>query len=157
MDDTLAGLFIGGTVHDVAQVVGAGYSISPAAGDIATYIKLLRVALLLPIVMLIFISFKERAADKSAEVKTKFTHLVPSFLIVFFILALANNLGFISETIVGLIRTLSNWLLVVAIVAIGVRTSLKQIVSVGWKPVILLTCETFVLAGLVIIGIETLM
>ncbi|MEP1231434.1 MAG: putative sulfate exporter family transporter, partial [Litorimonas sp.] len=52
-DDTAAGIFMGGSIHDVAQVVGAGFSISETAGDTATYIKLMRVALLLPIVLII--------------------------------------------------------------------------------------------------------
>src|SRR6185312_7645057 len=48
LDHRHAGVFIGGTIHDVAQVVGAGYTISNETGDIATYVKLLRVAMLLP-------------------------------------------------------------------------------------------------------------
>ena len=58
--DELAGVFIGGAIHDVAQVIGAGYSVSPEAGDVATYIKLLRVALLMPIVMMVFFAYKEK-------------------------------------------------------------------------------------------------
>jgi uncharacterized membrane protein YadS len=50
-----SGVFLGGTIHDVAQVVGAGYSVSPETGDVATIVKLLRVALLLPTVMVITI------------------------------------------------------------------------------------------------------
>lgn len=154
LPDHLAGLFIGGSIHDVAQVVGAGYSISPEAGDIATYIKLLRVALLLPIVMIIFFSFKSRSKDTVNEpISTKLTTFVPSFLIVFFVLALLNNLALIPEVIVQIIQTLSNGLLVIAIVAIGVKTSLKQIASVGWKPVFLLTSETIFFAVFILIGI----
>ncbi|GIS24430.1 MAG: hypothetical protein CM15mP125_1170 [Gammaproteobacteria bacterium] len=47
------GLFIGATIHDVAQVVGAGYSVSTETGDLATFVKLVRVAMLVPIVMAI--------------------------------------------------------------------------------------------------------
>src|SRR6201999_2558722 len=50
LDHMRAGLFLGGTIHDVAQVVGAGYTISQKTGDIATYVKLLRGAMLLPVV-----------------------------------------------------------------------------------------------------------
>lgn len=147
--DELAGVFIGGSIHDVAQVVGAGYSISPEAGDIATYIKLLRVALLLPIVMMIFFAFK----NKGDKIEGGITNLVPSFLIAFFILALLNNLGFIPQTLADVIQTLSSWCLVIAIVAIGVKTSLKQIASVGWKPVFLITSETLFFAALILAGI----
>ena len=158
LPDDLAGVFIGGSIHDVAQVVGAGYSISPEAGDIATYIKLLRVALLLPIVMIIFFSFKNReSCQESKPVLTKLTSFVPGFLIGFFILALLNNLALIPDTVVQLIQVLSNELLVVAIAAIGLKTSLKQVVSVGWKPVFLLSIETVFFATLILSGIELLM
>ena len=50
-DDHHAGIFIGATIHDVAQVVGAGYAISPEAGDTATVVKLMRVAMLLPVIV----------------------------------------------------------------------------------------------------------
>ncbi len=149
LSDELAGVFIGGSIHDVAQVVGAGYSISPEAGDIATYIKLLRVALLLPIVMMIFISFKEKGSKMEGGVSS----FIPSFLIAFFVLALLNNIGLIPEWLVAIIKTLSSWCLVVSIVAIGVKTSLKQIVSVGWKPVFLITSETIFFAVLILSGI----
>ena len=149
LPDDLAGVFIGGSIHDVAQVIGAGYSISPEAGDIATYIKLLRVALLLPIVMMIFFAFKER--DTTMEGGA--ANFIPSFLIAFFVIALMNNLGFIPDAIVQVMQKLSSWCLVVSLVAIGIKTSLKQIVSVGWKPVFLITMETVFFASLILTGI----
>ncbi|MFX8059742.1 putative sulfate exporter family transporter, partial [Acinetobacter baumannii] len=51
LDHHQAGVFIGATIHDVAQVVGAGYAISPETGDTATIVKLLRVAMLLPVIL----------------------------------------------------------------------------------------------------------
>lgn len=149
LPDHLAGVFIGGSIHDVAQVVGAGYSISHEAGDIATYIKLLRVALLLPIVMVVFFAFKEKDSQMSGGVST----FIPTFLIGFFVLALLNNLGFIPALIADWVKILSSWFLIMSIAAIGVKTSLKQIVSVGWKPVILMASETFVFAALILSGI----
>ncbi|NMP14755.1 putative sulfate exporter family transporter [Thalassotalea sp. Y01] len=149
LSDELAGVFIGGSIHDVAQVVGAGYSISPEAGDIATYIKLLRVALLLPIVMIIFFAFKEKDGKMEGGVST----FIPTFLIGFFVLAVLNNVGLIPELVAAAVKTLSSWCLVVSIAAIGVKTSLKQIVSVGWKPVFLITAQTIVFAALILAGI----
>mgnify|MGYP000241713469 FL=1 len=144
--DELAGVFIGGAIHDVAQVVGAGYTISPAAGDVATYIKLLRVALLMPIVMLVFFAFKERDSKMSGGVSA----FIPGFLILFFILAFLKNIGVMPVWLIEIIRALSSNLLVVAIAAIGVKTSLKQVVSVGWRPVLLMGTETLFLASLII-------
>jgi uncharacterized integral membrane protein (TIGR00698 family) len=149
LSDELAGVFIGGAIHDVAQVVGAGYSISPEAGDVATYIKLLRVALLMPIVMMVFFAFKEKDSKMSGGVSA----FVPGFLIMFFVLAFLKNVGMLPAVLVDVIRMLSGDLLVVAIAAIGVKTSLKQVVSVGWRPVILMGAETAFLAVLILSGI----
>ena len=147
--DELAGVFIGGAIHDVAQVVGAGYSVSPEAGDVATYIKLLRVALLMPIVMMVFFVFKEKNSKMSGGVSA----FIPGFLIMFFVLAFLKNVGVLPPLLIDIIRSLSSYLLVIAIAAIGVKTSLKQVLSVGWRPVALMASETLFLAGLIIIGI----
>ena len=148
--DELSGVFIGGSIHDVAQVIGAGYSISPEAGDIAIYIKLLRVALLMPIVMLVFFVFKDKDSKMSGGVSA----FIPGFLIIFFVLAFLKNMGILPVWLIEVIRHMSSALLVVAIAAIGVKTSLKQVLSVGWKPIILMATETVFLAGLVIASIE---
>jgi len=147
--DELAGVFIGGAIHDVAQVVGAGYTISPEAGDVATYIKLLRVALLMPIVMMVFFVFKEKGSKISGGVSA----FIPGFLIMFFVLAFLKNIGVLPGWLVDIIRTLSSYLLVVAIAGIGIKTSLKQVLSVGWRPVLLMGSETVFLASLIIAGI----
>ncbi len=147
--DQLAGVFIGGAIHDVAQVVGAGYSISPEAGDVATYIKLLRVALLMPIVMMVFFAYREKDSTMSAGVSA----FIPGFLIMFFILAFLKNIGLLPTWLIDVIRATSSNLLVVAIAAIGVKTSLKQVLSVGWRPVLLMAGETVFLASLIIAGI----
>lgn len=147
--DELAGVFIGGAIHDVAQVVGAGYTISPEAGNVATYIKLLRVALLMPIVVMVFFVFKEKNSKMSGGVSA----FIPGFLIMFFVLALLKNVGVLPVWLIDIIRNLSSNLLVIAIAAIGVKTSLKQVLSVGWRPVLLMATESVFLAGLVILGI----
>ncbi|SEL65310.1 conserved hypothetical integral membrane protein [Colwellia chukchiensis] len=144
--DQLAGVFLGGAIHDVAQVIGAGYTVSHEAGDVATYIKLLRVALLMPIVMMVFFAFKEKDSKMSGGVSA----FIPGFLIMFFVLALLKNLGLIPLWLIEFIRSLSSHLLVVAIAAIGVKTSLKQVLSLGWRPVVLMASETLILAGLII-------
>ena len=62
-DDHTTGILLGATIHDVAQVVGAGYAVSPEAGDTATIVKLLRVALLLPIVFVIALAIPRERDD----------------------------------------------------------------------------------------------
>lgn len=130
-----AGIFLGGTIHDVAQVVGAGYTISPKTGDIATYVKLLRVAMLLPVVLSIAF-FVARGAGQSAKVP------VPWFLFGFAALVALNSFGLFSKTAGDAFNDFSRWCLVTAIAALGMKTSFKALVEVGWRPVGLMVAET---------------
>src|SRR6185436_4332111 len=85
-----AGVFLGGTIHDVAQVVGAGYSLSNETGDTATLVKLMRVAMLLPVIA--FAAFVARAhnAAKGAA-PGKRPPLLPGFAVGFALLAAVNS------------------------------------------------------------------
>lgn len=141
-----AGIFLGGTIHDVAQVVGAGYSISPETGDVATYIKLLRVAMLLPVVFLIAVGFS--MANKSpAKAKVP----LPYFLFGFAVLVILNSFEFLPATIVNNASDGATWCLVTAIAALGMKTSFKDLAVVGWRPIALIVGETIWIAALVII------
>ncbi len=144
LNDAQIGIFLGGTIHDVAQVVGAGYTVSQEAGDVATFTKLLRVSMLLPVVIIISLIFLRRGNKKS--VKGTF----PSFLLVFAALVVLNSLGIIPESILEIIRELSRWFLVTAIAALGMKTSLKQMASVGGKAISLIVAQTFFIALLVL-------
>jgi uncharacterized integral membrane protein (TIGR00698 family) len=147
LDPTSAGIFIGGTVHDVAQVVGAGYLISNHAGDVATFVKLTRVACLVPVVLAFSILFSSRHG------KTEFhtPPLIPVFLIGFILLMIANSLGFIPAPETGWINTASRACLVMAIAALGVKTSFQSLASLGWRPVAMLVSETVWIAAFVIV------
>ena len=147
LGDHDAGIFIGGSIHDVAQVVGAGYSISEDAGDTATYIKLMRVALLLPIVLLIGI------ASRGDFESTNKPPLLPGFLIGFLILATLNSLGVIPIEVSSFGNHLSRAFLVLSIFAIGAKTRLGELFKVGVKPLLLVCCETIVMAVIVIAGL----
>lgn len=143
LNPTDAGLFLGGTIHDVAQVVGAGYGMSTETGDTATIAKLLRVALLLPVVMAVSLAFRGKARTGERP------PLLPPFLIGFALLVTINSLGVIPREIGGMVNDLSRWCLVTAIAALGMKTSLKSMVTLGARPVLLLTTETLLMAGLV--------
>jgi uncharacterized integral membrane protein (TIGR00698 family) len=150
LDHVQAGIFLGGTIHDVAQVVGAGYTISPQTGDIATYVKLLRVMLLLPVVFTIAFVVARRA--KGGAIKAKAP--VPWFLFGFAALVAVNSLGFLSKPVTEAAKTLSADALVIAIAALGMKTSLKSLVAVGWRPVALMVLETLWIAALVLGAVE---
>ena len=141
MDDHTAGIFFGGTIHDVAQVVGAGYSVSDAAGNTATIVKLLRVAMLLPVCLaigLVLHSRRRRAAERWTA--------VPWFVIAFGALVIATSAGWLPPAVVESGKSVSAWFLVTAMAAIGLKTSLRSLAQVGPRAVMLVVAETAFLA-----------
>lgn len=145
-DDTAAGVFLGGTIHDVAQVVAAGLIVSPHAGEVATVVKLLRVALLVPTVLVIGVMYGRgpAAADRAAP-RPPF---LPWFMVAFVALVLLGSVGGIPTEAASMASTASKLCLVVAIGALGVRTSLQDLATLGWRPIALLVAETAWLAAL---------
>lgn len=148
LDAGAASIFLGGTIHDVAQVVAAGYMISPEVGDGATFVKLLRVAMLLPVVLVFSMLFRMGGSDRGAR-----PPILPGFLVGFAVLVVINSFGIIPKIVVDACSGLSRWCLVVAIAALGVKTSLQQLASLGWRPVLMLAAETVFLAGLILGGL----
>lgn len=142
-----AGVFLGATIHDVAQVVGAGYMISDEVGDIATFTKLLRVAMLVPVVLILAVISARFLMGKTTEPKkgTAF----PLFLIGFILIVLLNSYGVIPTPAAGLLVEASRWCLVVAMVALGMKSSFKELAAVGWRPLVLMISETVFLALLI--------
>ena len=152
LGDIDTGFFLGSTIHDVAQVVGAGYIISEPAGDIATVTKLFRVALLVPAVIAIgLIAAHTLAAPSAAGRSGPRPALIPWFLGVFVALAAVNSVGWIPATVQDFGTTASRWALIVAIAAIGLRTSLDSLRTVGWQALALVVIETLALCGFVLI------
>ncbi|MDP3747666.1 MAG: putative sulfate exporter family transporter [Phenylobacterium sp.] len=150
LGEVRAGLFLGGTIHDVAQVVGAGYMVSQVTGDTATYVKLLRVALLLPVVFAIAAVMARRRVGGPTAAP------LPGFLIGFALLVALNSLGVLPKAASDLAGEASRWCLVVAISALGIKTSFKAVLQAGWRPVAAIVLETVWIAGLVLVGVEWL-
>jgi uncharacterized integral membrane protein (TIGR00698 family) len=148
-DHVHAGVFLGGTIHDVAQVIGAGFMISPETGDVATYVKLLRVAMLLPVVSII------ASTAASGEGKSGLPK-VPTFLIGFAGLVAINSTGLLPAFVVSALTEISRWCLVTAIAALGMKTSFKSLIVVGWRPVGLMVIETAWIAVLVLLSVKFL-
>ena len=150
-----AGFFIGATIHDVAQVVGAGYSISREAGDVATLVKLVRVAMLLPVIVLVaWISARHMAAQAEPGSPQARPPLLPGFALAFAALVLLNSSGWLPLWLVQSGQALSQWALVAAMVAIGIKTQLKELADVGWKPITLMVVETLALAAFIYLGLR---
>ncbi|MBJ3761956.1 putative sulfate exporter family transporter [Maribius pontilimi] len=150
-DDRQAGMFIGATVHDVAQVVGAGYSISDEAGVTATLVKLLRVLMLAPVVVIAGLVIRARNVEPDPEGGRP--PLVPTFVAGFVGLAVLNSLGLLPSFVVAPASAASGWALLAAIAAVGLRTVPQQILNVGPKAVGILAAETVFLAVFIGLGL----
>ncbi|MEM8870459.1 MAG: putative sulfate exporter family transporter [Pseudomonadota bacterium] len=137
LTDQQSGFLVGATIHDVAQVVGAGYTISEDAGETATIVKLLRVTLL-PIVVLAVILTVGRQGGGG-------TPLIPAFVIGFAALVCVNSFGLLPETVVTALGSLSQWALIIAIAALGVKTDLGAMATVGVGHIGVIALETVVL------------
>ena len=144
------GLFLGGSIHDVAQVVAAGMIVSQSAADSATVVKLFRVALLVPVVLTLALAIGVRSRS-SAEQAAR-PALLPSFLVAFCVLVGLSSAGFIPAPAVDAASAASRWLLVLAIAAVGVKSSPAELIRMGWAPAILLVSETVFIGALVLTG-----
>jgi len=148
LDAHQTGVFLGGTIHDVAQVVGAGYSISPEVGDYALLTKLLRVAMLLPAVMAISLAVRHRL--QRTEDTRSGDPLLPPFLLAFVAFVIAGSCGLIPKPIGAALNDVARACLVVAIAAVGLKTSPLEMRKVGMRAFALLGIEAVFLAGIVL-------
>ena len=146
-NDQEMGIFIGATIHAVAQVVGAGYSVSPTTGDLGTFIKLLRVAMLVPVVLVIGIIFRNKVGAAADREKAP---AFPLFLIGFIVLFAVNSTGLIPGDVIQPVANLAPALLLVAIAALGIRTSMQEVMTIGLKPVLLIVGETLFIAAIIV-------
>ncbi|GGH60241.1 phosphoenolpyruvate carboxylase [Comamonas phosphati] len=144
LDIQATGIFLGATIHDVAQVVGAGYGMSQEVGDTATLVKLMRVACLLPVIL--FAVTFTRATGRAGDGPRP--PLLPWFAVGFAALVAINSTGWLPKALTQAGSDLSGWLLVAAMAGIGMKTQLRELVTVGLRPVVLMVGETVFLAGL---------
>lgn len=139
LEDFAASLMVGGTIHDVSQVVGAGYSISTEVGDTAILIKLIRVFMLVPVIFLFIWLFKKE--EKGSQSKP-----FPLFILGFLVLVVMNSFQLLPDAVVEFFEVTSRWMLVIAMVGVGMKTSFKSLFSLGWKPLFLVFTNTVVIS-----------
>lgn len=154
LDARATGIFFGGTIHDVAQVVGAGFSVSPEAGETATLVKLIRVTMLAPVVLIYSLSLRNVAQPEGEPGKRP--PLIPGFVVAFLIFAALNSFGLVPEMVATIGMETSRWALLAGIVAVGMRTSLRRVLDVGGDAVALVVAETAFIAVFILVGIQYL-
>ncbi len=122
------GIFAGASIHEVAQVVVASSNVSSESAATAVVVKMTRVLLLIPV--LAICSFFAGQSDR--EKKHRF--VVPWFALGFMGVIGLNSLNVLPVAIVDVMNQLDNFLLTMAMGAIGIETNLKKIKNVGLKP-----------------------
>lgn len=147
--DIEAGVFFGAAIHDVAQVVGAGLMVSDEAGAVATLVKLFRVSLLAPVVLCISL-FLLRFGHQYVSTGQK-RPVVPGFILVFLCLAGLNTFHLIPEIIKDVLTSLSSLGLLIAITAVGMKTSFYGLWSRGSSVLALILIETIFIALFVLL------
>lgn len=155
-DATVTGLVLGATIHDVAQVAGAGYGVSESVGNTAVIVKLFRVFLLLPVVLAVGWYFA-RTRAMHARVP------LPGFALAFLAMCVLNTaLGAIPAIApaYGAIKTVlvqaSSWGLLVAISALGLGTSFTAVAAIGWRHLATIVGASIVILAAVIAGVGAL-
>jgi len=138
--DLSAGVFLGATIHDVAQVVGAGYSMSQETGDFATITKLYRVIMLVPVFVALSLVFR---GDE--EPGTRRTMPVPWFVIGFIACLLAVSFSLVPQTLVEQGLNASKLCLVTAIAALGMKTNPQILFKGSSGAIALVVAETLLL------------
>lgn len=147
------GILMGGGIHNVSQAVGAGYAMSPEAGDLSVLLKLLRVSMLLPIVILVSVLWGKNAKTPYPTLGAKIKANAPPFLVVFLILAVLSCLNLVPQSVTHIGNEAAHWALVVSLVAIGIKTDMRQVLTVGGKPLIVMTLTTLLMATILLAGI----
>ena len=163
MSDMAYGIWAGTSVNDTASVVASGYAFSEAAGDFATMVKLTRTIAIIPTV-LVFAYIGTRIKQKEMKAagggqKVKLVKIIPWFIGGFLLLAVLNSTGCIPAAVSGVIKNTSKFLMVTALAAIGLSTSITDFKKAGLKPMFYgITIDTLVtLTALVVIRCMGLM
>lgn len=157
MSDIAYGIWAGTSVNDTASVVASGYAFSEIAGDFATMVKLTRTIAIIPTVLVFAyigtrIKQKELKEENSGK-KVNLIKIIPWFIGVFLALAILNSVGCIPSVASGVIKDTSKFLMVTALAAIGLGTSITDFKKAGLRPMFYgITIDTLVtLTALVVI------
>ena len=156
LSDIAYGIWAGTSVNDTASVVASGYAFSEIAGDFATMVKLTRTIAIIPTV-LVFAYISTRIKQKELQAvsngqKVNLVKIIPWFIGGFLLLAILNSTGCIPTATSGIIKGTSKFLMVTALAAIGLGTSITDFKKAGLKPMFYgITIDTLVTLTAVVV------
>ena len=134
MSDAFFGTWAGTAINDTSSVVAAGYTYSSSAGDLATIVKLSRALMIVP-ACLIFAAYRYIQSKQSAQ-KTNLKQIFPWFIAWFVLASLVSSLGFLPAAVIPYTKFISQWLMAMALAAIGAKVSFKQFKQAGAAPLL---------------------
>ncbi len=137
LDSTALGVFIGGSVHEVAQVVATASAIDPATTHAATIVKMARVALLVPVLLVMGIWLARRSRAQEAGDGATGAPPVPWFVLGFVALVAVNSLNVLPVAMVETINDLDTFALTMAMAALGVETRFARMKQAGARVLVL--------------------
>ena len=146
LDSRAAGLFLGATVHEVAQVVASASNIGPETTEVATIVKMTRVALLVPVLLMLGFWLNQRARQRGQATQQS-KALIPWFLIGFLVIALIHSSQLIPYDALAIMRSADLFALTMAMTALGIETRFSQLKTAGPK-VMGLALFLFLLLGI---------
>lgn len=132
------GLYTGSTVHEVAHVVGASNAMGKEVAEVAVIVKMIRVILLVPVLLVFSWSARSRSESESERVTADQRRLVVPWFALLFLLAIAlNTLLSLSPAVTEPIKTVDNFALTMAMTALGCETTIDKFRQAGWRPFVL--------------------
>jgi len=131
------GIFTGSTIHEVAHVVGAGNAMGKAVSDYAIIVKMIRVMMLVPVLLVISWDVARAAAQKGVEQENGRKISIPWFAVLFLVVIGFNSLNLLPAALVSFINTFDVFLLTMAMTALGAETSIDKFRKAGMKPFLL--------------------
>ncbi len=137
MNDAGFGMWAGTAINDTSSVVAAGYSYSDAAGNFATIVKLTRTLMIVPITLFLAIYMSRK---RSSAGGFRFAKVFPWFVIGFLLASLLGTVGIVPVGAASALAKTGKFLIVMAMVAIGLNTKLKNMIQSGPAPFLLGCC-----------------
>ncbi len=134
LDNTHFAIFAGATIHEVAQVLVAGSEISAQTGSIAVIVKMTRVMLLAPMLIVLGIWL---ARTTKSKLQHNIVETIPWFAVMFIVVVGFNSLQLLPNMMINAINQVDTFLLTLAMAALGVETDLRKIKHIGLKPLYL--------------------
>ena len=141
LSDMAYGLWTGTAVNDTSSVVAAGYAFSEGAGDFATMVKLTRTLAIIPITLVLAFVRTKRA--KTDGTKVNFKKIFPMFILYFLLASVITTIcvsAGVSASVFAPLKTLSKFLIVMAMCAVGLNTNIVKLIRTGGKPLLLGLC-----------------